>query len=257
MQTRLNHVHSNHPYLTSCYDVAAIIRPLEKLGITYFNYSRHDRDGGRIYLDSNQSIQESYIANKYYLEGDTEGEPVQYKAGVVHWDTLSNQPLIDKLVRARNVDHGIYLIKPAENYCEFFGFATQKGNPEIINTYLSKCDLLESFSLYFKEQADYLIKRVDAQKLILPFRRDCINLSSNHDFETLVIDFKSSLQTIKLTTRQLEIVHELLKGGSCKTIAKKLKLSCRTVETHINNLKSRLSCNNKSELLIKLSSLDY
>ncbi|WP_119344080.1 response regulator transcription factor [Facilibium subflavum] len=55
-----------------------------------------------------------------------------------------------------------------------------------------------------------------------------------------------------LSKRQHQIARMLILGASAKEIALKLSLSYRTVETHINNIKQKLNCHKRSELITHL-----
>lgn len=60
--------------------------------------------------------------------------------------------------------------------------------------------------------------------------------------------------SITLTQREMECAKILINGSTVKQIANTLHISPRTVETHINNLKDKLNCRTKIELIIKLRS---
>lgn len=53
----------------------------------------------------------------------------------------------------------------------------------------------------------------------------------------------------KLTSREQDCLYFYVKGYSSKEIAEKLRLSPRTIECHINNIKSKLGVNKRSELI--------
>ncbi|MBN1499746.1 MAG: helix-turn-helix transcriptional regulator [Spirochaetes bacterium] len=53
----------------------------------------------------------------------------------------------------------------------------------------------------------------------------------------------------KITERELNIIYQATKGLSNRDISSKLKISERTVETHLNNIYNKLNINNKIELL--------
>ncbi|TAM49391.1 MAG: LuxR family transcriptional regulator [Paraburkholderia sp.] len=55
-----------------------------------------------------------------------------------------------------------------------------------------------------------------------------------------------------ITTRQLEIARHVVEGKTAREIAMALVLSRRTVESHIDALKTRLDCVNRCQLTAKL-----
>lgn len=61
----------------------------------------------------------------------------------------------------------------------------------------------------------------------------------------------------KLTPRELEIMHDIIKGFTSKKIAEKLYLSEETVKTHRKNLMKKLGVNNTFEIMAFLDSIQY
>lgn len=57
----------------------------------------------------------------------------------------------------------------------------------------------------------------------------------------------------KLSHRQLQCAELLVRGKSCKEIAESLSLSPRTVEAYLVNIRIKMSCKNKAELIFKLA----
>lgn len=53
----------------------------------------------------------------------------------------------------------------------------------------------------------------------------------------------------KFTTRERDCMKYLVFGYSCKRIAAELHLSSRTVEHHVENIKEKLNCTNKQQLI--------
>lgn len=240
---------SNHPFLANSRSIAEITAPLKKLGITFFNYSKHTENGGRVYLETNSAVTERYLSEKEYLIGNTESNPENYKDQVVLWSRLPNQVIFQRN-REKNIDHGMFLIKKGNGFCEFFGFATTVDNYQIINTYLNYLDELKSFTDYFKVKAAKLISQADKEKIFLPFHNNPTNFV-NLDIE---LDFNDELYS-QLSKRQKECALMLLNGMTTKEISEALKLSQRTIETYVNNLKYKLHCQNKTQLIIKLAQL--
>ena len=55
-----------------------------------------------------------------------------------------------------------------------------------------------------------------------------------------------------LSLRQIQCAEYLLNGRTAKETGESLGLSARTVEYYLGNIKSKLECKNKSELIAKL-----
>jgi DNA-binding CsgD family transcriptional regulator len=72
-----------------------------------------------------------------------------------------------------------------------------------------------------------------------------------------ISDFKHTPLPTSLSARQKECLIFLCKGMTAKTIANMLSISVRTVEHHIEELKYKLDCHNKSELIIKALNFDF
>jgi len=246
-------INSTHPTFSTCNDVAKIAKPLKELGIIYFDYTRNEHNGGRIWLANHPSPTEIYLRKKYYLSGNMEASPTQYKPQIVFLDTLPQQHIYDDVLRPHNIDHSMQIINPHKDYCEFFGFATTKGNTKIINTYLTKIDVLKKFCAYFLEQAAPIIKLVEKNKVILPFHKKKIDFIDHDDTNSALYNILANRKS--LSRRQLQCTKLLLAGNSICEIATTLSLSPRTIEHYLNNLKIKLKCKNKTELIIKLTNM--
>jgi DNA-binding CsgD family transcriptional regulator len=55
----------------------------------------------------------------------------------------------------------------------------------------------------------------------------------------------------KLTIRECECVFLLIRGKSAKEIGALLSLSKRTIESYIENIKNKMDCKNKADILVK------
>lgn len=78
-------------------------------------------------------------------------------------------------------------------------------------------------------------------------------LKSGQSGEQTVLE---NCQRFNLTTREIEIVSEIIKGKSYKLIAYSLNISEKTVAKHISNVFSKVSATNKVELINKLGQWD-
>lgn len=62
---------------------------------------------------------------------------------------------------------------------------------------------------------------------------------------------------ISFTRREAECMVHLLKGKTLAKIASVLKLSSRTIEYYVNNMKTKLNCHSKYELIGKVSETTF
>lgn len=247
---------SNHLFLSSGAELDNLISPLKKYHINYFTYRKFYTDNSRIFLGTRPDWFETYFSLKYYAQGNTEASPQLYQQQAVLWSTLPNQSIF-QAIRDFGVGHGIYLINPHPDFCEFYAFATTPNHPEVVNFYLNNLDVLQNFSVYFKEQAGPLLKKAEQQKICLPYHQQGIEQYRMSDLKG---NFKhphqsasgSLIKELTVSQRQIDCINLLLTGATTKEIAIQLNLSYRTVDDYVNALKQKFHARNKSDLILKL-----
>jgi len=74
---------------------------------------------------------------------------------------------------------------------------------------------------------------------------DKLHLSTHH---YMLNDNKNKYE---LSSRECECVFLLIRGKSAKEIGALLSLSKRTIESYIENIKNKMDCKNKAEILVK------
>lgn len=239
-----------HIALSKCEEVADIMLPLlNKHGITVFNYYRMFFDGTVIRLSSDRSWTEHYFKKGYINQLTV---PESYLQKPLNYFIWQNDDCPEMLLDAAinfDTSNGISIALKQPDSIEYYCFATTRSNTTIVNNfYINNLDLLLQYGAFFKERADSLIKMGEKNKIITT---KSINLSEeNNSINSLQRKHSSAL-----SNRQFHCATFLLKGLSQKEIALQLNISPRTVETHLNNLKIKLACRNKSELITKLSTL--
>ena len=256
----------NHIAYTSGNDIAAICKPLDKLGITSFNYVRTYDDGSQVNLANMPAWLEYFYENEFYRIGAFERHPGQYESGYALWPQLSGQKVFYDARTYFNIDHGITIIEKQIDSCDFYYFGTMTNNPGIVNFYLNHIDLLKRFILYFQDRANLIIKKANESRIILPNHFDQHESPNNKEIyipENFKKEFikETTLKNLRLTGdlegeilshKQLACVIHLVEGKTAKEIAKILGLSYRTIEGHITKLKARFNCHTKTELISKL-----
>lgn len=248
-------LNQNHYFLTSRSEISSIISPLKKYHINYFAYVKSYNDGSRILFTNRIDDMQAYFKRKHYLQDNCEAKPVLYQEQAVLWSTLNKQHLYKFSRDNFNIDHGMTLINPTADYCEFFAFASTPEHPEVINFYLNKLDIIKEFSEYFKETANPLIIKAEKHKINFSHHEEAIKIYSRQDLQDILIKSsprKEKYGTVKISKRQAECISYLLAGETTREIANRLELSCRTVEHYINLLKAKFRAHNKTNLIIKL-----
>lgn len=89
-----------------------------------------------------------------------------------------------------------------------------------------------------------LLKQIDQKYVSLPNDTTHYSIDANHN-------------PVGLSTRELECLFLQLRGKTAKEIAEILKLSKRTIEYYIDNLKTKFGCLNKTELLMAAMAHGY
>ncbi|MFL9989426.1 response regulator transcription factor [Paraburkholderia sediminicola] len=152
--------------------------------------------------------------------------------------------------------HPFKIVNIADEYCEYFIYYSPVNRRHEIEGCVNNLEVLANFSEFFKNSAATLIRNSVNDRIV-----GAMNLGGNYQEiggNNFVSNELGSLRflDISLTERQLEIARHLLAGRTARDIADRLDISRRTAETHVENMKSRLGCLNKSELVIKLACLN-
>lgn len=258
-----------HKSVTSHQEIAAICQPLfHATKVNYFDYIRNYDDLSRIWLGTNPEWT-IYLYNREYVKvTDFRVNLNPVLAGWYTWDGLANsvhctkerQLFYQKLSDAKNSFHimnGISFIATHLGFREYYSFGTDQQNCQIINEYLFNKEIFEKFIYYFKQKAKNIIDEIDRKRIILPYRdiSDPTKIMTYHPIEEddlLPIKkyyLSGEYRNIFLSKKQYECLTYLSRGYRVKSIAKILNISCRTVETHIQSAKRKLSCTTTSELL--------
>ncbi|MFN7096693.1 MAG: helix-turn-helix transcriptional regulator [Gammaproteobacteria bacterium] len=93
----------------------------------------------------------------------------------------------------------------------------------------------------------------------LNFLKDSIDNCLNKYAFNETVSFKSHIHNPDhpLTNRESECLFYILRGRSAKSIAQVLNISAKTVEFHMENLKNKFDCVNKSQLIEKAMELGF
>jgi DNA-binding CsgD family transcriptional regulator len=211
-----------------------LVEPITKqVNLKPLMFSRYYPNRERFLICRHKEFAEDYYANKLYQYGHFEIDTRKLESNFHMWDHFPCDPngLYAHVRRDLGLAHGLTIVQQHGDYCDFFAFATAPGNTSINNFYLNQKELFVKFI------NDYYSAFAPAFEEL-----------SNHTFFIPMKTDKSSTTIKTLSSRQQDCALLLADGLTSKEIAKKLQLSPRTVEEHVNTLKIKFEAKNRIHL---------
>lgn len=260
---------NNHLSLLSANDINEICKPLRRLSITHFTYIKNFRDGSQVYLSNSARWIDDYYTLALFETSLFESDPNAYQSGYYIW---SNEENSEVFIHGRDYfdsGNGITIIQRNEDNCEFYFFSGSVKDTWLGNFYLNNIDLLEKFILYFKDSANLLLKKAEKNRIIYPKNSNIKELKVNvidSDLTKLRTDFLRDINADEpiqhvdtanlLSTREKEVALNILQGRTANETSTHLFISRKTVERHLENIRKKLGCQNKTELIKRLLVLE-
>ena len=268
MESSIN-LRKNHKFLSVSGYLKQICQPLEHLHIHLFTYLKNFHDGSQI----NISTQASWVADYYqlglYKSSLFEADPTRYATGFKSWPLDSSLQVFQHGREHYDSYYGLTFCQKVHDGCEFYFFSTSSKHYGLLDHFLNNLDLFENFVHYFKDRAMPLLKECSAHRIIIPehFQQIiepsitaevmiptlnrhafCQALQSRHDpLAKWLNDYEP------LTKKERDCLNLLLEMPTASEIAERLALSKRTVETHLENIKQKLQCKSKVDLIKQLT----
>ena len=252
-------------------EIDQICAPLkEGFGITSLVYVKNYYDGSEIRLTNQPQWVDHFYTKEYYKKSLLDAHPSKFQTGFTLLRDLKHHDIILQDAFEFNIAHGITLTIKNEDSVEFFFLCTERDNDRIIPLFLNNMDLLERFTVYFKERAQRLIFQAEKNKL---------TLDKNYEYdipedETAFIFAKNGMdregflsevvakelvldKNLIFTKREIDVIQCLVQGKTAKEAGQFLFVSPRTIETHINHIKDKLSVRTRSALIGRLLELGF
>lgn len=242
--------------------IAKATRPLrDHFGVCYFTYHHIDHEGQYTVLVDRPDWAEYYVAEKFFANDPYLRHPSNYSPGISLIGHHGSEEYKEKILKAGaelfQMDHSAMLIQKDETGVEFFGFAANRNNSCLEKIYLNHQSLLIKYAAYFKKElGDILLKMQEEAGNLRQlkgqdfFTKELITPEpSSQEAFLEEIGLKADIErAAKLSSREKECMRYLVNGLCTKEIAAHLKLSPRTVEFYLENIKNKLSCWSKHEL---------
>lgn len=247
----------NHICMNLSTEINKLIKPLtDYFSLNTFNYHKTFFDNSQIILTNTPKWRQYYIEKKLYQKSIFELSAEKYSKDRIIWSSIDSHDIIIKEANKFNIYHGITIIEPVVDGCEFYFLGTSSNDKTVINKYLSNFCLVEKFIQYFQKVSSPLLKKLYPNRLLFVDRAEnTLSYEIVNDINRLI--FLTTIYGYNFSKRELECIPLLLKSMSAKQIAEHLNLSYRTIETYINNLKTKTNTTNKNELICLLSEKFY
>jgi len=231
-----------------------ICSPLkDHLSISIFIYYRIETDGKFVTLSNFPEQIDFYYCQELYLVNPFLVHPSLLRPGCLFTETTPNQDYQRAIHLSQEKFHmynTFLVVTKSALFLEGFLFGNKVPNFKKIPNYLNYLDLLEKFSVYFKQEAGQPLGRMAAEQLNMHKakgeaflkREEGLPLSN----EGYAKKFTSAISTLSLREQQcLELFRQ---GRSAQSTAAILGISRRTVEHYFDSIKIKLKCRSKSDL---------
>lgn len=233
--------------------IKALCAPLNNcLGIGTFTYFRIENDGRFVTLSNDPEQLENYYASRLFVQNPFLVSPQLLRSGFVFTQTTCSeeyQATFENSYGKYQLDNPFLILQKEEERVEGYFFAGTRAAPI---DYLNNFDLLKRFIGYFNQEAQQLISQIQSERFNL-FREKgeaFLHRESNLPLSPYTQEQNNFLKAIfPLTNRELQCLDLFQKGHSGQATAAILGLSPRTVEHYFENIKNKLGCFHKADLL--------
>jgi DNA-binding CsgD family transcriptional regulator len=238
---------------------------LSSVNITSFRYFKILENGTYLNLSTHQEwlkkrllIPDNGITFHNALRRAQVHKPYYYLWGTSLSDAIS------QLFYEFNIWNGFSIYKRFKEGVEVWSFGADRESTQMAQFYINNLDLLEEFTRYFSTKALDIIDASDSEKLakfsqainISPFSESFEEnkLISLHkflksEFQNKIICPLSETGFVYLSRREEQCMECFSQGKTIKEVAKLLKLSPRTIESYLENIKKKMGCHFKSDAI--------
>jgi DNA-binding CsgD family transcriptional regulator len=267
----------NYVASTHANDFRSLCQPLlSSTDIAACSYVRLYQDGGYFHLTSNSAIDEfMFVKSKGKFLFDVKlldvlfvKEKLSGNKGnkmCLFTEDINDIGYWTKIYEEFNVKSSLNIIEKRNGYYELFWFITRFGK-SMYSFYINHYDVLENFTLYFREKGADLLLIGEKSRFIftnsnpeyckmVQYLTEAIGKEDKH-IADLKANFKLKRYPINgnyaktyVTSRELECLYYLGQGFSCKEVSSILQIGSRTVETHLKHMKDKLGVYSNSQLL--------
>lgn len=248
------------------YKIKKLIEPLKLFcGVDRFWRNYHERDGSYTLIGDYPPKAEIFFENELFKGHPYFRHPRFFRSGFVIPGLYNNREYEmtqgDFTKKSDDCFHVFLAIQMhAKGFIEY-GFATSRFIPGFESTYLNHLHCFKKFIDYFETAGKKIIQdsfdhQVNISEIIGDSYHVRPDIAGNLVLPKSELDFLASIEAdseraksiLTLTRRERITLGHYLTGATAKEIAKKLHISPRTLEKHLENAKTKLGVARRSEL---------
>lgn len=243
------------------------------LPINFFWFQFHSKDGKFNCIGNNPDLMLHFYEEKMYLDTPFFVTPEWIVPGIYLVNDIERQKYHENwncLEKKFNSRHLFSFTKHDGERCYEYGFSARCNEKTSSSLIINQIPLINAFIDYFETEFSHIIQEmvnnpIDLNKeLKLKFYQEKnsqipydLNKEQKLKFlKQIDKNFNQSILFTEFTPREKEVIALYYKGIPAREVANKLKLSNRTVEFYIENIKNKLSCTSKTELFACLHQLN-
>ncbi|HXH55598.1 MAG TPA: helix-turn-helix domain-containing protein [Gammaproteobacteria bacterium] len=238
------------------------------LGITAAGYINSNQNGEIASLFSNYKWVEKYIEQNYFKQDPGMVHPDNMENGFTFVTASNDKDYKDSLLKGAiefNFHHGFCYVEKTSSDFTLFYFATDKANNKMVNKIVNEASMVKKLIRNLNKQVtsefkDLQDNKVDIFKIKgdLFLKQKGIVFNEQHETqqkiqilknEGLIGDNYFNLEVLDLTRQEINCLRVYMEDYNIKNVARNLKIALTTATSHIENIKQKLNCSNKQELL--------
>ena len=258
--------------LQSCAEIQRICTPFfQATGIKFFVFNRTQSKvipAQGFFLTNHFEWCEEFLNEDYHYRLSFTGMAEKFSGYKLLFGNLFPDNIMIKHLREHfAIDNFVLVCKQFPDYVEWYSFGADAKNTQINNFYVNHFDEIINFVNSFKDQAKNIIKKIsslptinfplprDDQKIFLNSAaqkilwKDPILIEMGKNYQPKRYEFFINNLTVVLSRQEYKCIQALLSGLTAKQIAKQLKLSSRTVETYLNNIRNKAQVADRQQLI--------
>jgi DNA-binding CsgD family transcriptional regulator len=242
---------------------------LDHFNVNKFYYHKICDSGRFFVFDSNLDFTENFDTEELFHEFQFYCHPKYQQTGVQIINVAENlqsmkMEITKNCMLEFDANLWIRLVHKTENSVEEFGFHSSQSDEKQCLFIFNQIPQLNLFAKFFRENNPGLFSSLEEVPVNLldvigldfyenRIQRSDPNYASKQKFlKQLGIDTELDLSPVELDT-----LRQLVRGYTASQIAKQVYRSKRTIEHRIENIKSKLFCYSKQELIQKAQELKH